>query len=164
MYYPKTRSYLDRKMCVVLPHILARGPLRAPVQPPAGGSFCAWSPSRTKNRIAGSIHSRETSLSLRPSIKRAIAPPLKSHSQGPWRHSSPSPAPRTMQNVWSFDPHSGEPSCSPEHPMTIPSRSITSQCHATYWQVSFSICAATALRPNPSHSCLLVTLTRADAD
>jgi hypothetical protein len=46
VYYRKIRSYFDRKMCVVLPHILARGPLRAPVQPPASGSFRALNPSR----------------------------------------------------------------------------------------------------------------------
>jgi len=119
VYYRKTRSYLDRKMCVVLPHILARGPLRAPVQPPACGSDKASSLFRTKIRIAGSTHSRETSLSLHPSIKRAITPLWKPARMGPEDLPLHPLHPEPCTNDWSFDLHPWEPHAPLETPRLL---------------------------------------------
>ncbi len=59
-------------MCVVLPHILARGPLRAPVQPPAIGSFRALNPSRASKTYRRFItHKGAFGAPLHPIRQRA---------------------------------------------------------------------------------------------
>ena len=66
----------ERKMCVVLPHILARGPLRAPVQPPAIGSFRALNPSRASKTYRRFItHKGAFGAPLHPIDQRAFHSP-----------------------------------------------------------------------------------------
>ena len=66
----------DRKMCVVVPHILARGPAARPrCIPPAIGSLRALNPFLSQETVSPVNHSRETSLSLHPSTWRAFLPP-----------------------------------------------------------------------------------------
>lgn len=64
-------------MCVVLPHILARGPLRAPVQPPAIGSFRALNPFRASKTYRRFItHKGAFGAPLHPIDQRAFHSPL----------------------------------------------------------------------------------------
>lgn len=90
-------------------------PLRAPV---ASLRLVALpghsSPLQSQQTVSPVKHSRETSLSLHPSIKGAIAPPLNP-TRRTWRRASP-PAPNHARNVWPFDRQSGEHSALPRHP------------------------------------------------
>jgi len=89
MYYilpPKT----DRKMCVVLQHILARGPLRAPVASPSPWLFQGIEPvPEPADRIAGQSLAGDFALPA-PIDHGAIAPPEPTRRT--WRYASP-PAP-----------------------------------------------------------------------
>ena len=72
-------------MCVVVPHILARGPLRAPVQPPAVALVRALNPARASRPYRRSTTRRAWRRPSPPAPNHGsmgVSPPLETHSQG----------------------------------------------------------------------------------
>jgi len=85
-------------MCVVLPHILARGPLRAPVQPQARGSSWALNPSRASKTYRRFI-----------TRKGAFGAPL--HPIRQWAFHSPSEPSTTSWRRFQRDHSHGDLPC-----------------------------------------------------
>lgn len=98
-------------------------PLRAPVASLRPWLFEGIEPIQSHQNVSPFHYSRETSLSLHPSIlsgrSRAIAP-LETYSQDLEICLSTCTEPCT--NDWPFDHQSGEPSSSPDTPMRTSSR------------------------------------------
>ena len=101
------------------------GSLRAPVASPRPWLCQGIEPIQSQKNVSPFNHSRETSLSLHPSIlsggSGAIAP-LETLSQGLETCLSTCTEPCT--SVWPSDHQSGERSCSPDTPMRTSSRPL----------------------------------------
>ena len=113
-------------MCFVVQNHLGKGARCAPpLHPPGRGSVRGSTPSQSQQNVSPFNHSRETSLSLHPSIlsggSGAIAP-LETLSQGLETCLSTCTEPCT--NVWPSDHQSRERSCSPDTPMRTSSRPL----------------------------------------
>jgi len=107
-----------RKMCGVVHRYLGKGARCAlPLHPSGYGSSMVSNPLQSQQTVSPVKHSRETSLSLHPSIPSgrsgAIAP-LETHSQDLETCLSTCTEPCT--NDWPFDHQSGEPSSSHRYP------------------------------------------------
>lgn len=101
---------------------LARGPAARPrCIPPAAGSSRALSPFQSQKTVSPVNHSRETSLSLHPSIlsgrSGAYRRPLNP-TRRTWRYASP-PAPHHAQPTGRLIPDQGSVPATPDAPMTI---------------------------------------------
>ncbi len=108
------------KMCVVLQHDLGKGDAAlSPCTPSRIGSSRASNPFQSQQTVSPVNHSRETSLSLHPSIRGLSCRPEPTRRT--WRIASP-PAPTHAQPNARLTSDQGSVPTSPDTPMTISSR------------------------------------------
>lgn len=119
-------------MCGVLHRNLGKGARCAlPLHPSGPGSSKGIEPIQSHQNVSPFHHSQETSLSLHPSIKGAIAPPLKS-TRRTWRSASPS-APNHARTAGRSITNQGSLRAPTDTPMRISSRPLHGDQPSADW-------------------------------